>query len=645
MSIAHLIDAARQSNLLRPLDYYLGQQFAELATAATEEQRELLALTVALTSNALANGHTCLDLSQYAGRSLWPDSAEEDMRAFIAPSLKLWREALLASGLTQADSDIGDAGPVSPCVLDDRNCFYLARYFEYERQLAGLLQQRIAHHAAFPPEQVRQALLRFFPSVAAEDRQAIAAAVACRQGFTAIVGGPGTGKTTTVAKLLGMLGELSEPPLRIALAAPTGKAAARLMESIRNAKLQLGERLSHPERIPDTAYTLHRLLKVRGDGKGFVHHAGHPLPVDLLLIDEVSMVDLAMMLRIVEALPPHARLMLLGDSEQLASVEAGSVIGDICSQRATAGVSPDMASYLRKIGLTPPYPEEEKAAPVADCVIRLEVSHRFHARSGIGRLAQAINAGDSEAALQVFRQPEFEDADWENLPPSQLQSIIQQTAANAYEPCFKADSVETALDAMNRFRILCAVKEGHGGVQEINQWVEAALQRKGLAPRYQLHYHGRPVMVTRNDYSLGLFNGDVGLIWRDPASGQLRAWFPDADGPLRSIPLYRLPAHETVYAMTIHKSQGSEFDHCVVALPETDQPVLTRELLYTGVTRAKKRISVWGPRHLLIKSIKRPTQRMSGLARRIWGELQPAGPAVDDKPDEPSGDGVQLDLW
>jgi exodeoxyribonuclease V alpha subunit len=350
----------------------------------------------------------------------------------------------------------------------------------------------------------------------------------------------------------------------------------------------------------------------------FRHDADDPLSLDVLVVDEASMVDVPLMARLLRATPSHARVILLGDRDQLASVEAGNALGDICNQGAPTGWSDDLLARMRSLGLEPPQaPAGAQRGPMADSLALLTESRRFGATSPIGALARATNAGDTAAAFDVLAAGG--DVDWQTLSTDALAGAIE-AEARACLAGYRgtADPVE----AMRRFsglRLLCAVRESPWGVTALNAQVERALARLGVLAPADGHYPGRPILVTQNDYSVRLFNGDVGLVLPDPAAGgALRAFFVQPGGAVRRVLPGRLPPHETCFAMTVHKSQGSEFDRVLVVLPERDSRVLTRELVYTAVTRAKQSVAIWSPQDVLATAIGRRVERSSGLRDALW---------------------------
>ena len=470
--------------------------------------------------------------------------------------------------------------------------------------------------------QALQALDRLIPDAHCCNDQLLAAATAAGRAFTLISGGPGTGKTTTVARLLALLVEqglaVGKAPL-IRLVAPTGKAAARLTESLGGALQALPVSAEVKAQMPTTAGTLHRLLGVVPGRLRFRHHAENPLHLDILVVDEASMVDLPMMARLLMALPGHARLVLLGDKDQLASVEAGAVLGDICAALELPRTRAHAAWLTAQSGHL--VTGETDGMALRDGLCLLRKSWRFDASSGIGELARCCNQGDGEGLLAIWQRG-FEDIALTSWQAEGYEQLLQQVCSG-YAPYLQAmqegADPATIFTLFNQFQLLCALREGEFGVSGLNEQIARRLERRALIRREHEWYAGRPVMVVQNDHAIGLYNGDMGLCLPDE-QGRLRVWFEQADGSLRSLLPSRLPAHETVYAMTIHKSQGSEFAQVVMALPTSLSPLLTRELIYTGITRAKSRLDLYADPSLLAQAIRRKTERYSGLADRLLNE-------------------------
>lgn len=502
----------------------------------------------------------------------------------------------------------GRPGDYAPLIVDDAGRLYLARQWQDETRLLHALQALAADPQPLAGD-VDGVLGGLFPTAAAGDWQRLAAWLATRRRFMVISGGPGTGKTTTVVRLLAALAALSDRPLVMAMAAPTGKAAARLTESVRSARDALPVADAVRRQLPDKAQTLHRLLGLVPGTAQPRHHAANPLPLDVLVVDEASMVDLTLMAQTVAALPRHARLILLGDRYQLASVEAGAVLGDICSQQAW---TPATAASLQACGVTPPGAVDGDAV-LADSVVVLEKSHRFGEHSGIGQLARAVNAGDA-AAAQALLQDGRDDLAWQAHSPDAAHLLaLRQPYWQALDALGDSDDWAGLFAAFNQCMLLAA--ERHT-VDEVNAAITAALQQRGRKAADSDWYPGRPVMVTRNDYSVGLFNGDIGLTVQ--RGERLRVIFPTTDGGWREVSPARLPEHDTVYAMTVHKSQGSEFGEVWLLLPAQPTATLTRALVYTAITRARQRFVLAGSLAVLQAGVQLAPLRQSGLAERLW---------------------------
>jgi exodeoxyribonuclease V alpha subunit len=499
---------------------------------------------------------------------------------------------------------------------------YLSRYFRFEQQVACWLQQAslpIATSADIP--ELAQQLRQLFTPQSEIDWQAVAVATACDGRFTLISGGPGTGKTTTVTKLLALLVAQSEQPLLIRLAAPTGKAAARLTESIAKAKTDLAGQVnaSWLAGIPTQASTLHRLLGVIPSLPEFRHNGQNPLPLDVLVVDEASMIDLPMMARLLVALPPQARLILLGDKDQLASVEAGAVLGDIC-QFVAQGVSSQQAQQLQqRTGYELQNYVQPAGHPLRDRLCLLRKSYRFAADSGIGKLAEAVNNGDVKAAHAVWAQ-DYRDIRLHS--DEQRLEMAISVAAKGYhaylaklaEPITSENAIDL-LKAFNQIRLLCALHDGPWGINGMNQAIGQRLQAQGKLQMSGEWFAGRPVMIIENDYGLGLYNGDIGIAASD--GERLRVWFVLPDGKAHGFLPSRLPAHDTAWAMTVHKSQGSEFTHTLLLLPPEVNPLLTRELLYTGITRAREQLDLFATPEVLALMVRKQTERYSGLVTML----------------------------
>lgn len=615
-----LLDLLRQRGILTPLDWHFARTIGRLA----DEPRPLVLLAAALTSRAVGHGHVCLDLRRLAERPVLVDDAGEPVACGFPPP-PAWIATLADSPLVAGP----DAAGATPLILDARGRVYLRRYWYHQVQLAAAIRERAGVEEGVDDECLRDGLARLFGRGGlAEDEtdwQAVAALTAVLRRVSIISGGPGTGKTHTVVRILALLVEQAlaaeRPPPRIVLLAPTGKAAARLAEAIRAGKEGLPCAPAVVAAIPDNAATIHRALQaVRGHGARFRHDRTRPLLADVVLVDEASMVDLALMDRLVAAVPPAARLILLGDRDQLASVEAGAVLGDLCNSGAPSTISRSFASRLAAFGAAAPAGAEAAGgSALGDCIVQLTRSYRYAHDSGIGRLARAINAGDLDAVEAAFAAG-GEVRRVEPTADGTLGPALERLVLEGFAAYIAAADAAAALAALGRFRLLCAHRRGRFGVDTVNAQIEQVLAAAGYLVRGGTWYARRPILVTRNDYQLQLFNGDVGVIWPDPARpGEHRAVFPEAGGGLRAIAPARLPPHETVFAMSIHKSQGSELDEVAVLLPAEPSPVVSRELLYTAITRARRRVTVVTGTAVLAHAVTHRLERASGLRDALWG--------------------------
>jgi len=616
----------RQTGILSPLDEHFARTLARIGGEASEE----VILAAALAASRVGKAHVCLDLAQTAATSPRPPESDAALDAYAFPELEAWRRLLERSPLVRGN------GGVPPLVLDGTR-LYLRRYHLYETDLA----RRIRARAAQPADDVDRALLReglsrLLPSGGEKPNwQRVAAGVALTRRFTVIAGGPGTGKTWTVARVLALLVEQSlrrgRRP-RLHLLAPTGKAAARLRESIRESRGSLRCAEAVRAAIPDDASTIHRALGAAPDGS-FRYGPDRPLVTDAVIVDEASMVDLALMSRLLAAVPDRARVILLGDRDQLASVEAGSVLADVCGgeegERVSRFSKPVAAEIFELSGDRVPEAGGTGAAEIRDSIVHLQKSRRFRDRPGIGALAAAIQAADAGGVLEVLRATR----DVSLVEPERsLAAVIHRFAVDGYRPYLREQDPEQQLATLDRFRVLCAHRRGPDGVGSVNGLIESGLAGEGLllggdAPR-EPNYRGRPLLVTRNDPSTRLYNGDIGLVV-EIGAGTKKALFAGlaAEEPLRErtrlISLSRLPAVETAFAITVHKSQGSEFGEVVIVLPERPSPVVTRELLYTAVTRARERVTIVGGAEVVRHAVETATERSTGLRDRLWGASTP----------------------
>ncbi|MGD8266633.1 MAG: exodeoxyribonuclease V subunit alpha [Desulfobacterales bacterium] len=569
-------------------------------------------LAAALTSRAASEGHVCIDLSRLAQQPI-AGIDTPDLPA-VCPSLEAWLSRLQASPL------VGRPGQWRPLILDRRHFLYLQRYHVYEQAVAELILSRGQATAALPGKaDLAEKLARYFPDTHPGDTdwQRIAAIIAVMRRLCVISGAPGTGKTTTAARIIGLLIEIHHPqPLRFALCAPTGKAAARLSETLSAAAETLPSGFEAPTRLPMEASTIHRLL---GYGrKGFRFHANHQLPVDVVVMDEASMVDLVLMAQLLEAIPPAARLIILGDRDQLSSVEAGAVMGDICQGVVPMMMDTELQEACRRLSpaampAAPPPPSAPSA--LSDNVIILDRNYRFDAGQGIGALVRAVNASDPQAVCDLLHDPP-PGIQWLRPPLGKAERRrLEAFIVEGYRPLFEAATVDDALGHLDRFMVLCALTGGPWGRARLNAWIESRLRQAGRITDPHPWYRGRPVMIRRNDYRSGLFNGDVGITWMDgdQRPSERRIWFRMPTGQVRAFTPAQLPEHQTALALTVHKSQGSEYRRVVLVLPAKDSPILTRELLYTGLSRARQGVLLVAGQEVIDLAVNRRIQRASGL--------------------------------
>ncbi len=598
-----LLQQACNRGEIRLLDLHVGRFLEKLAKG---NQPELL-LAGTLAGAAVGNGHVCLPLDQPAGFPMQLDPA-------LIPDPDNWADILLATPV------VGRPGATTPLILDEKNRLYLYRYYRYEQQIGSDLQARATGILEIDPEHARHLLTELFPGRQKSNDQKTAAALALLKPLLIISGGPGTGKTYTVARILALTQALHQKQkdqknkgLRIGLAAPTGKAAARLEESIRRAKESIPAALARI--IPEQAGTLHRLLGYNPSEDTFRYTQKNPLHLDLLVLDEASMIDVVLMANLVQALPETSRLILLGDRNQLASVEAGSLFSDLCGIGEPAW-SPQLCAQLSQLTGDENLPQSADASAMADSVALLRTSYRFRDKSGIDSLARAVNKGSMVDVERVL-STDFPDLEVQFLIGSDRDRWLQEQIVQGFQAMVGASSVEEAFAAMETFRFLCAVRKGPAGVDGINDLAEQTLQQCGLIDPGTDWYQGKPIIIRRNQYEMQLFNGDTGILWRDEDGG-LRAWFRHPDNRLYPVSPARLPDHDTAYAITIHKAQGSEFDQVLLLLPEEESRILSRELLYTGITRARSRLTLCCDRKSLATAVRERTKRYSGLKDRVW---------------------------
>ena len=684
---AEMVDVLLEQGHLAAID----RHFAEFVSDLDGGDGPELALAAALASAWTRDGHACVALHEVAGRD-WPRSGGVRL-----PDLEAWVAVLDASPMVARSGD----AERRPLVLDGRGRLYLERLWTAETDVAvGLLglagaalpaatgpagaaelrdghpeeragavcaragpgrgrgrshrQGAVREGSVHGPEGLDAALDRLFPHADSGDRAAMAARTAAGRRLCVVSGGPGTGKTTVAAAIVALLIELRlAAPERIALAAPTGKAAARLQEAVRGRHRELVSRIPALEGYEAHATTVHRWLHTRARDRR---------PIDALVLDESSMADLTLMARVLAALPGTARLVLLGDASQLASVQPGAVFADVCRAGVDAGdtgsgrsiaAQPEAGAGTQAAAQTTtqaeagggagavPGPrsrdeaggEFERAetgvaaapvsSPLALCVVELVHNWRFDEAGGIGRLAAAVVRGDAPAAVAALRDPCDDATELRPLADAERFERLAATFVDErFAPALRAMQSMSELGEpgagagpLSAFRVLCAHRIGAFGAERFNRLAERRLRALGLVPADDAFYPGRPILVTRNDPRTGLSNGDTGIVVRD-ADDRIRVWFPeleDAGGRSRLVAPARLPPHESFFAVTVHRAQGSEYDEVAVVLGPAESRVATRELLYTAVTRARRRVVVYGSEESVAAAVGRATERYSGL--------------------------------
>jgi exodeoxyribonuclease V alpha subunit len=549
-------------------------------------------------SRQVASGHSCALLGEVF--SAFADCTRGELDENDA------RRALLSSGVASED------GVGAPLVVDDGGRIYLQRLWAAEKRIADKISKLCKMPGRIDePGKLAPTFAALFPEAKddEEDLQAVAAGIAVARRLAVVSGGPGTGKTSTVAKILALL-TTADPGLKIALGAPTGKAAHRLGESIAIQSDSLPISTEAKRALKQPAATLHRLLGYNPRRGVFAKNADSPLAADVVVIDEASMVDVTMFDALLEALRPDAALLLLGDAHQLESVGAGSVFGDICSVRASDSRqrSADFCRTYEALGGKPAGAAADATAP-EDCIVELCRSYRFDEGTPFAALADSIRTGDAEAFFRAFEGDAAEIV----APPDSTAAVVA-LASDGLDAYAGAQELAEAFAALDRFRILCALREGPLGAIAINEAVARRLRLVMPGPN-SVCYDRRALLVTANNYSVKLFNGDVGICWSE--DGETTARFPSADGGMRKVATSKLPPCESAWAMTVHKSQGSEFDDVVLVLPDATSPILSRELLYTGITRAKSRIVVVAEERTLRAALSLNARRASGLGERL----------------------------
>ncbi|PKL16469.1 MAG: exodeoxyribonuclease V subunit alpha [Spirochaetae bacterium HGW-Spirochaetae-5] len=612
------IDELKKTGSFSDIDIHL----AEFLSGEGGEHSPLFHLVIMMLSSRLSSGDVCLSLDDIEGKPLsyfFGDDEDGLNNEIIIPG----KSEMIA--VLEKSRAVGHDGDYLPLILDQYHKLYFHKYYTFENQLSSYVKD-LAERKTLPERisDVKDTFSKLFPQSADEtDWQGVAAYSALSGGITVISGGPGTGKTSTVVKILALIAESGIKTGRdvlISLAAPTGKAAARLRESVNSAIENLPSGDDVKKLIPSETYTIHRLLGSIRNSHEFRHNRDNHLPHDVVVVDECSMGDMALMCRLVQAVKPGAQLILLGDKDQLSSVEGGAVFGDLCG--SDEGVyTENFAMKGRELfGITFPEPDikNSHASKMNDSLIVLKKSYRFSGRSGIGILADLIKKGDASAALDILGDETYPDVKFADGSPSEKIEDIYRTSALSILDGLDCTTEKKIAELIGKYSILTAIRRGPLGAEGMNSMAENVLFKMGVISPGEKFYHGRPVMISRNDYSLSLFNGDIGITTN---ADSVEVVFPGNDGEPRVVHPSRLPEHETAFAMTIHKSQGSEFDNVLVVMPDKWNMVMTRELLYTAVTRARNGVVIAAGADIIREMIVTPTRRMSGLKQKLWGVI------------------------
>jgi exodeoxyribonuclease V alpha subunit len=579
---------------LNPIDRHLSALLQRITPRSSRE----LAIAAQLLSNRVADGHICLPL-----RDVTPDMLVS-AGIYEAQPGSSWAAKLRESALVGAEGDF------KPLILDGAERLYFQRYWKYEDDVRRDLSARLATSPLPNQETLKQQFATLFSQIS--ELQKFAVFVAATSNLCVISGSPGTGKTHTVVLICALLLSLSADA-KIALAAPTGKAAARLKESLANARTKVPEEFA--TRLPNDASTIQRMLGARSESGKFRHNAENPLRVDAVIVDEASMIDLALLAKLLSAIPANARVILVGDKDQLASVEAGSAFRDICTPGFEIGISENQADAFAKCTGQKIANAVPRLAPIHDAIVELRENFRFSANQEIAKLSGAVNRGEAPSAIAIMK--EGGQVSWRPTPSvKRFSRALRERVLSQFEKMLGTSDPSDALAQLGQFAVLCALRRGPFGAQTTNVTIEKMLREEGTIDRATKYYHGQPLIILRNDYNVELFNGDLGVVLK--TSGGVRAFFPSENGEPRSFSTARLPTHETAFALTVHKSQGSEFEECLVILPDRDSPVLTRELLYTAVTRVRERVEIWASESVISQTISRQVQRSSGLGDALW---------------------------
>ncbi|MFP8488232.1 exodeoxyribonuclease V subunit alpha [Gracilimonas sp. Q87] len=588
----------KHEGLITDVELEYARFLRQLDPAANDEI--LLAGTACIF--AQKNGHICIDLNKPTNEPLF-DEDKTGIRLDTA-TFEKWLNSLGTSELVSKD------GSLQPLVMEEGR-LYLHKFWKFEEELTAWIRNRakITNEITENEKKVIAEFIKPKKEQFVSNWQEVALCLSFIKNLIVISGGPGTGKTHTVLNIItAQLLSNQNKNYNIALTAPTGKAARRLIDSIEEGKESLPNHLKEEIVLPESAMTVHKLLGASYRSNTFQYDNENHLPHDIVVVDEASMLDINMWVRLVRAIGPNTKLVVLGDKDQLASVEAGSILGDICAGENS--YSNEVATQISDLTGTAPLTAAPNTPAINDCVVFLTKSYRFSDDSGIKKLADAINDQNSEAVLNLLQNEDHPDLKWIEPKTNTLEKIISKYGLNHFEEYSAND--EKRMEASNSRKILCAIRKTKYGVESINQLVEIGIKRKNSLIISNDWYDGRLVMATKNDAALRIRNGEMGIfnIKEDKIQFEGEHNF--------SISPSRLADYESAYAITIHKSQGSEFEDVAIMLPESYSDVLSKEILYTAVTRARKNTLVFGSKDVIQKTVERSVNRQSGVKGKIW---------------------------
>ncbi len=574
-----------------------------LASREKSELKDISFLTAAMVSNELSRGHTCLLIEQWAGKEL--EDENEKFSEIVFPDEKLWLEQISSMEALNVENP--------PLVLSKKR-LYLGKYRDFEKKLVSRMLSMVKMTSSKMPD--REFFSHLFPEEKTPSYQKTAVFSALHQNLSIITGGPGTGKTTTVAKIILALKHIY-PEFVISLAAPTGKAAARMNESMCNAREYIASHTEIPENFLEnldiTGSTVHRLLGAGYMTHKFTYNSKNPLSSDTVIIDEASMMDISLFSRLMSALKKNSRLILIGDRDQLASVEAGAVLADVCEAWPPGMFSKKKDELYRSLFGEKPPGDISVSDNFSSPVTELKKSWRFEKVPAIGELSAAVNSMKKPAHIEdVFKQHGSNNIKFTAVKNfNGIRALIEKEAEEAYADLFKETSPEKKSEVLEKFRILSPVRRGQFGVEMINRVVEDMFMRKGFIHERSMNYDGKIIMIRKNSRQTELYNGDTGII-----SGDV-CFFPSSGGGIKPVSKVRLPEHEPAYAVTVHKSQGSEYDRVLIIIPPEHNPIITKELIYTAITRARSSVHIAGASETLYRAVSEKVQRASGIKEEI----------------------------